>query len=115
MLLCLAAICCRTILTILSVPCLPTYGEINNTRNKQKLFVGILLTAQPEFIAGIEDVGEAKSNAFGAMGMFIGTLCLSVFGILRSNTNDKEEEDAGYQLSGMSNHQQTEEYTARYD
>lgn len=79
------------------------------------LFVGVLLTTQPEFIVGIEDVGEARSNAFGAMGMFIATFALSVFGMLRTSPNEKEDLDAsaeGYQLSGMG---QTEYGSSRYD
>ena len=65
-----------------------------------QLFVGILLSTQPEFITGIEDISEAKSNAFGAMGMFIATFGLSVFGILRTTANEKEDMSADeYQLS----------------
>ncbi|KAL7549135.1 hypothetical protein ACHAWF_012404 [Thalassiosira exigua] len=84
-------------------------------RSPRQLFVGVLLTTQPEFIVGIEDVGEARSNAFGAMGMFIATFALSVFGMLRTSPNEKEDLDAsaeGYQLSGMG---QTEYGSSRYD
>jgi hypothetical protein len=75
--------------------------------------VGVLLTTQPFFILGIEDVNEAKSNAFGAMGMFMATFGLSMFGILRSNRSAKEAGDSadGYQLSEF----QTEYGTSRYD
>mmetsp|Transcript_34300 Transcript_34300/g.72162 ORF Transcript_34300/g.72162 Transcript_34300/m.72162 type:complete len:102 (-) Transcript_34300:327-632(-) len=78
------------------------------------LFVGVLLSTQPEFITGIEDVGEAKSNAFGAMGMFIATFVLSVVGILRTNPNEKEDIDPsdGYQLSSVG---QSEYGSSRYD
>ena len=79
-----------------------------------QLYVGVLLTVQPEFITGIEDVSLAKSNAFGAMGMFIGTFALSVFGILRTSPNEKEDIDAseGYQLSSVG---QSEYGSSRYD
>ena len=72
-----------------------------------------MLSTQPEFITGIEDVSEAKSNAFGAMGMFIATFGLSVFGILRTSNPDEKEDlgDEGYQLSGIN---QETEYS-RYD
>mmetsp|Transcript_22918 Transcript_22918/g.39212 ORF Transcript_22918/g.39212 Transcript_22918/m.39212 type:complete len:102 (+) Transcript_22918:136-441(+) len=78
------------------------------------LFVGILLSTQPEFITGIEDVSLAKSNAFGAMGMFVATFALSVFGILRTSPNEKEDIDVveGYQLSSVG---QAEYGSSRYD
>mmetsp|Transcript_833 Transcript_833/g.1902 ORF Transcript_833/g.1902 Transcript_833/m.1902 type:complete len:102 (+) Transcript_833:174-479(+) len=78
------------------------------------LFVGVLLSTQPEFITGIEDVSEAKSNAFGAMGMFIATFSLSVLGILRTSPNEKEDIDTdnGYQLSSVG---QSEYGSSRYD
>ena len=39
----------------------------------QQSWVGILLMKQPFLIAGIEDVERAKSNAFGAAGIFFFT------------------------------------------
>lgn len=80
--------------------------------NKQ-LFVGVLLTTQPEYITGIEDVSEARTNAFGAMGMFVATLGLSLLGIMRTSSSAKDEMEVaeGYQLSGMN-----QSYgTSRYD
>ena len=77
--------------------------------------MGVLLSTQPFFILGIEDVSEARSNAFGAMGMFVATFGLSVFGMLRSSQSAKEDIDNadGYQLSGMN---QAEYYgSSRYD
>lgn len=76
--------------------------------------MGVLLSTQPEFITGIEDVSEAKSNAFGAMGMFIATFALSVFGITRTSPNEKEDVDSaeGYQLSSVG---QAEYGSSRYD
>ncbi|KAL7540634.1 hypothetical protein ACHAXR_011555 [Thalassiosira sp. AJA248-18] len=79
------------------------------------LYVGILLSTQPQFITGIDDVSEARSNAFGAMGMFIATFALSVFGMLRTSPNEKEDIDAGvegYQLSSVG---QSEYGSSRYD
>mmetsp|Transcript_6295 Transcript_6295/g.12745 ORF Transcript_6295/g.12745 Transcript_6295/m.12745 type:complete len:104 (-) Transcript_6295:568-879(-) len=80
------------------------------------LFVGTLLSTQPEFVTGIEDVSEAKSNAFGAMGMFIATFALSLFGISRTRGDEKDNMDAameGYQLSGSVN--QSDYGSSRYD
>jgi len=81
----------------------------------EQLYVGVLLSTQPFLILGIEDVSEARSNAFGAMGMFMATFGLSVFGMIRSNQSAKEDIDNadGYQLSGMN---QAEYYgSSRYD
>ncbi len=62
--------------------------------------MGVLLTAQPFFILGIEDISEARTNAFGAMGMFTATFALSLFGILRSRSAKEDNDNAdGYQLS----------------
>eukprot|EP00804_Cyclotella_cryptica_P031024 CCRYP_013594-RA/>CCRYP_013594-RA protein AED:0.43 eAED:0.43 QI:534/1/1/1/1/1/2/298/103 len=73
------------------------------------LFVGVLLTTQPEFITGIEDVKEAKSNAFGAMGMFLGTFALSLIGLARGSSSDEKESDSGmeggYQLASVNTSQ----------
>lgn len=74
-----------------------------------QLFVGILLSTQPEFITGIEDISEAKSNAFGAMGMFIATFGLSVFGILRTTANEKDD------MNGADEYQLSEYGSSRYD
>ena len=66
----------------------------------EQLYVGVLLTTQPFFILGIEDVSEARSNAFGAMGMFMATFVLSLYGILRSRSAKEDIDNAdGYQLS----------------
>lgn len=48
------------------------------------------------------------------MGMFIGTFALSILGITRTSTNEKEEMDGaeGYQLSGVG---QSEYGSSRYD
>ena len=68
-------------------------------------FVGIMLATQPQFILGIDDVGAAKSNAFGAMGMFIGTFAVSIIGLAtRGNSDEKERDsvtDGGYQLGNV--------------
>ena len=68
-------------------------------------FVGTMLATQPQFILGIDDVGAAKSNAFGAMGMFIGTFALSIIGLAtRGNSDEKERDsvtDGGYQLGNV--------------
>mmetsp|Transcript_20637 Transcript_20637/g.25523 ORF Transcript_20637/g.25523 Transcript_20637/m.25523 type:complete len:102 (+) Transcript_20637:195-500(+) len=65
------------------------------------LWVGIMITLQPFFIAGIEDVETAKSSSFGAMGMFIFTFVASIFGIYHDSKQKQEEIEnpEGYQLN----------------
>jgi hypothetical protein len=71
-----------------------------HSSNSEQLYVGVLLTTQPFFILGIENVSEARSNAFGAMGLFMATFVLSLFGILRSRSAKEDIDNAdGYQLS----------------
>jgi hypothetical protein len=70
----------------------------------QQLWVGVLISQQPFFIAGIEDVTLAKNNAFGAMGMFGVTFLVSLIGIWYDSNYKKvpvaaEDEAEGYQLS----------------
>jgi hypothetical protein len=66
--------------------------------------VGVLLQTQPFFITGLDDVSSAKSNAFGAMGMFLATFGISLFGIMRTSRDKGEGVDAtgeGYQLGNV--------------
>ena len=59
-----------------------------------------MISTQSFFIAGIEDPEEAKNSAFGAMGMFMATFVLSLYGILRSRSAKEDIDNAdGYQLS----------------
>jgi hypothetical protein len=44
-----------------------------------------MITFQPFYIAGLEDPEEAKISAFGAMGVFLVTLVLSLLGIVYSS------------------------------
>lgn len=70
---------------------------------EHQLFVGVMLQTQPMFITGLDDTDDAKKNAFGAMGMFLATFGLSIFGIMRTKDDREELEstvDMGYQLSG---------------
>jgi hypothetical protein len=46
-----------------------------------QLWVGIMIQTQPFFIAGLDNVDEARTSAFGAMGMFLFTFAASVVGI----------------------------------
>mmetsp|Transcript_10981 Transcript_10981/g.15481 ORF Transcript_10981/g.15481 Transcript_10981/m.15481 type:complete len:103 (-) Transcript_10981:167-475(-) len=66
-------------------------------------WVGIMLSSQPFFMTGIDDVDEAKSSAFGAMGMFLFTLIASLVGMFYDAQKKGEELDAepaeGYQLN----------------
>ena len=65
--------------------------------------MGVLLQTQPFFITGIDDISTAKSNAFGAMGMFIATFGISLFGIMRTSGDKVEQCEAeSYQLGNVS-------------
>ena len=65
--------------------------------------MGVLLQTQPFFITGIDDISTAKSNAFGAMGMFIATFGISLFGIMRTSGDKVEESEVdSYQLGNVS-------------
>mmetsp|Transcript_5259 Transcript_5259/g.14202 ORF Transcript_5259/g.14202 Transcript_5259/m.14202 type:complete len:99 (-) Transcript_5259:529-825(-) len=64
-------------------------------------WVGMMLTTQPFFIGGIEEVDHAKESAFGAFGTFIFTFIVSVIGIWYDSQNKAEEmEEGDYQLGG---------------
>lgn len=56
------------------------------------LFVWIMLSTQPFFITGIEDVSLAKSNAFGALLTFCVTFAISVALIIRGKDNSSGRE-----------------------
>ena len=60
-----------------------------------------MLTKQPFYIAGIEDVEQAQSSAWGAMTMFLVTFVASLAGIWYDNSKKPPELDNGeteYQL-----------------
>lgn len=57
------------------------------------LFVWIMLSTQPFFITGIEDVSLAKSNAFGALMTFCVTFAISVALIIRGKDGSGREYD----------------------
>lgn len=46
-----------------------------------QLFVAVLITTQPFYLAGIEDVEKAQGSAYGATGMFLFTFLASIGGI----------------------------------
>uniref|UniRef100_A0A7S2UKQ9 Uncharacterized protein n=1 Tax=Attheya septentrionalis TaxID=420275 RepID=A0A7S2UKQ9_9STRA len=77
-------------------------------------WVGIMIGAQPFFIAGIDNPDEAQASAFGAMGMFAFAIVASMGGIWYDGQSKIEEIETpeGYQLNsgGM-----TEYGTSRYD
>ena len=76
--------------------------------------MGVLLQTQPFFITGIDDISTAKSNAFGAMGMFIATFGISLFGIMRTSGDKVEDAEVeSYQLGNVSSRSGGE--YARYD
>ena len=58
-----------------------------------KGWVGIMITVQPFYIAGLEDPEEAKISAFGAMGVFLVTLVLSLLGIVYSSVVGSSKSD----------------------
>ena len=49
-----------------------------------------MITTQPFFIAGIEDVDQAQKSAFGAMAMFIVTFAASMAGIWYDSSSKPE-------------------------
>jgi len=55
-----------------------------------QLWVGVLLSTQSFFIAGISNPELAKNNAFGAMGMFVFTFLTSLGGIYYDDKFKKE-------------------------
>jgi hypothetical protein len=61
-----------------------------------------LLTKQPFYINGIDDVDKAKDNALGAMGLFAVTLIYSIYKVMNP-TEVKPDEQVqgmeGYQLN----------------
>mmetsp|Transcript_45653 Transcript_45653/g.67355 ORF Transcript_45653/g.67355 Transcript_45653/m.67355 type:complete len:102 (+) Transcript_45653:84-389(+) len=77
-------------------------------------WVGIMLQYQPFFIGGIDDVAAAKSSAFGAAGLFIVALFLSIGAIIFDKAKSKGEVDENsenYQLNSIPQ----QEYGSRYD
>eukprot|EP00578_Thalassiosira_sp_NH16_P004617 CAMPEP_0181130184 /NCGR_PEP_ID=MMETSP1071-20121207/29724_1 /TAXON_ID=35127 /ORGANISM="Thalassiosira sp., Strain NH16" /LENGTH=105 /DNA_ID=CAMNT_0023216229 /DNA_START=204 /DNA_END=521 /DNA_ORIENTATION=- len=54
------------------------------------LFVWIMLTTQPFFITGIEDVEQARTNAMGAMITFGVTFAISAVMIMRDAGSGRE-------------------------
>ena len=78
-----------------------------------KLFVTVMVTAQPFFIPGL-DMEKAPGSALGALYMFIFTFFLSAYGIYYDNQRKADELDApnGYQLSSAG---APAEYGSRYD
>ena len=70
-----------------------------------QLWVGIMIQTQPFFIAGLDDIDEAKTNAFGATGMFMATFILSMVGIYYDSqykpepVGDASEPEAEYHLT----------------
>ncbi|KAK1747061.1 hypothetical protein QTG54_002405 [Skeletonema marinoi] len=83
------------------------------------LYVGVLLQTQPFFITGIDDISTAKSNAFGAMGMFIATFGISLFGIMRTSDDKSDDlEGEGFQLgtvTSVSSRSAGDYAASRYD
>jgi hypothetical protein len=54
-----------------------------------------MISTQPFFIHGIDNPDEAKTNAFGAMFMFIATFAVSLVGLwYDTHGKDKEVESA---------------------
>ena len=65
-----------------------------------------MLTTQPFFVAGIEDLEKATHSAWGAFFMFLFVFVLSAVGMFYDSTFGKtassieEEGEAEYQLAG---------------
>lgn len=54
------------------------------------MYVYLMLKMQPQFITGIEDLAEARSNAFGAMIMFCVTFGVSSVMIMKEKGSQRE-------------------------
>jgi len=73
---------------------------------RKQLWVGIMLTKQPFFIAGIEDVEVATNSAYGAFFMFMFVFVLSAIGMYydtnygKKATAAEDEIETEYQLAG---------------
>jgi hypothetical protein len=64
-----------------------------------------MLTTQPFFIGGIEDVDNAQKSAYGAFFMFLFTFVVSAIGMWYDSTFSKQQSADGeietdYQLAG---------------
>jgi hypothetical protein len=68
-----------------------------------QLYVGVLITTQPFFLSGLEDVEKAQTSAFGATGMFLFTFLASMGGIWY---------DSMYKVEPVSNGEPEAEYHA---
>lgn len=66
-----------------------------------------MVTLQPFYIGGLEDPEDAKISAFGAMGMSLVTLVLSLIGIFYDNTIGKKSEQVA---SATENNESAEGY-----
>ena len=60
------------------------------------LFVYTLLSTQPFFITGINDVNVAKTSALGALGAFVGMFIISIVGIFRSSRHVLSRDRGSY-------------------
>ena len=62
-----------------------------------------MIQSQSFFIAGLEDVDQARASAFGAMILFIATFSASIFGICYDSKYKVEpvakEDETAYYLS----------------
>ena len=54
-----------------------------------------MLSTQPFFITGIEDVDAAQKNAFGALLTFAATFVLSLFFVWKNGGDDSEYDVTG--------------------
>jgi len=65
-----------------------------------------MLTSQPFFIGGIEDMEVAKSSAFGAFFMFLFVFVVSAVGMWydsnfgKKASSEEDDGEAEYQLAG---------------
>jgi len=55
----------------------------------------MMLTNQPFYISGIDDVDTARDNAFGAMIVFAVTFFLSLVGLHHDSRSKREDMDVG--------------------
>ena len=72
------------------------------------LFVYTLLSTQPFFITGINDVNVAKTSALGALGAFVGMFIISIVGICRSSRHSSSDRGSYNRLNVNLDYQMSE-------
>ena len=69
-----------------------------STHDASQVLISMMLTYQPFYIGGIEDLDQARSNAYGGAGTFLFVFILSVvylvFDALRGGGNNRNRRES---------------------